>query len=69
MNQNNNQNQEQTNNRNQGFYAEPRFFLSRDGEYLVIALPGNMYVRKHVNFYKKLLGVAFTPKAAMEKVA
>lgn len=69
MNQNNNQNQEQNTNRSQGFYAEPRFFLSRDGEYLTIVLPGNMFVRKHINFYKKLLGVPFTPKAAMENVA
>jgi len=50
MNQNNNQKQEQTNSRNQGFFAEPRFFLSRDGEYLTISLPGNMFVRKHINF-------------------
>jgi len=43
--------------------------LSRDGEYLTLVLPGNMLVRKHVNFYKKLLGVPFTPKATLESVA
>ena len=63
MEQEKNMTQEQSQNRNQGFFAEPRVFLSRDGEHLVIALPGNMLVRKHVNFYKKILGVPFTPKA------
>jgi hypothetical protein len=47
---------------NQSHYAEPRVFLSKDGEYLVHALPGNILVKKHVNFYKKVLGVDFVPK-------
>ena len=46
----------------QGFYAEPRVFLSKDGEYLIHFLPGNMIVRKHVNFYLKILGKNFTPR-------
>jgi len=67
--QNKNDIQSQGNNQNQGFFAQPRAFLSRDGEYLTLVLPGNMLVRKHVNFYKKLLGVPFTPKATLESVA
>ena len=47
----------------QGFYAEPRVFLSKDGQYVIHVLPGNMMVRKHVNFYLKVLGIEFTPKA------
>ena len=49
--------------RTQGFYAQPRVYLSRDGEYVVHVLPGNMIVRKHVNFYKAILGVPYTPKS------
>jgi len=48
----------------QGIYVEPRIYLSRDGEYLIHALPGGRLVRRHVNFYKKVLGVEFTPKSA-----
>ena len=53
----------QKNNQGQGFFAEPRIFLTKDGEYLIHVLPGNMIVRKHVNFYKKILGMEFVPKA------
>lgn len=38
----------------------PKVFLSRDGNYLVHDIAG-MRILKHVNFYKKVLGVAFTP--------
>ncbi len=54
------------NDQGQGFFAEPRVFLSKDGEYLIHVLPGNMRVRKHVNFYKKVLGMEFTPKTKRE---
>jgi hypothetical protein len=37
-------------------------FVSRDGEYLTHVLPGNVRIRKHVNFYKALLKVPFVPK-------
>jgi hypothetical protein len=50
------------NSQNQSFFAQPRAYLSKNGEYLTLVLPGNMIVRKHVNFYKAILGVAFTPK-------
>ena len=46
METNNNNTQTKT----QGFFAEPRAYLSKDGEYLTLVLPGNMLIRKHVNF-------------------
>lgn len=69
MEQSKNDNQAQANNQNQGFFAQPRAFLSKDGEYLTLVLPGNMLVRKHVNFYKKLLGVRFIAKTSEASVA
>ena len=52
MKTNNNTQPTQTTNVSQGFFAEPRAFLSNDGQYLTLVLPGNMRVRKHVNFFK-----------------
>lgn len=49
-------------NQSQGFRAEPRIFLSKDGEYLIHVPPENMIVRKHVNFYKKVLSMDFVLK-------
>lgn len=46
----------------QGFYAQPRIFLSKDGEYLIHLLPGNQRIRMHVNLYKKIMGVSFVAK-------
>ena len=48
----------------QGFIADLRAYLSADGEYLNLVLPGNMRVRKHKNFFLSILGVPFVPKAA-----
>ena len=59
MDQNKNVNQP---NQNQGFFAQPKAYLSKDGEYLTLVLPGNMLVRKHVNWIKAILGVPYTPK-------
>ena len=42
-----------------GFYAQPRAYLSRDKQYLTLVLPGNMLVRKHVNFFKAVMGLPF----------
>jgi hypothetical protein len=39
-------------------------FVSRDGEYLTHVLPGNVRIRKHVNYYKALLQIPFVPKKA-----
>lgn len=66
MEQNNNTQALQGNN--QGFIAQPRVFLSRDGEYLVHIVPGGM-IRKHVNYYKKILGQEFSPKAKVQATA
>ena len=64
MNTNRNETQAQNSNSApaQGFYAQPRAYLSKDGEYLTLVLPGNMIVRKHVNFFKAILGVPYTAK-------
>ncbi len=43
-------------------YVEPKVFLSRNGEYLTMLLPGNLVIRKHVNYFKRLLNVAYEPK-------
>jgi len=53
----------------QGFLSDIRAYVSSDGEYLTLVLPGNMRVRKHRNFYLALLGVAFVPKAAQRAAA
>jgi len=67
----NNEIQTQSTNQIQGVFAQPRVSLSRDGEYLLHFLPGNMIVRKHVNFYKKILlgDGSFTPKAKAKATA
>lgn len=57
-----NANQSQTQKPSRAYYVEPRAFLSRDGQYLTLVLPGNLLVRKHVNFFKKMMGIPFSPK-------
>ena len=44
-------------------FVEPKVFLSKDKNYITMFLPGNMAVRKHVNFFKSILGVPFEKKA------
>jgi hypothetical protein len=51
----------------QRFFADPKAYLSKDGEYLSLVLPGNLIVRKHVNFFKSVMGIPFTPKAKASK--
>lgn len=48
----------------QGFVGEVRGYLTRDGEYLTIVLPGVGRVTKHRNWFLALLGLPFTPKRA-----
>ena len=48
------------------FYIQPKCYLSKDGEYLNMLLPGNMVVRKHVNYFKQIFGVVYTPKKRKE---
>ena len=43
-------------------YIEPKAFLSRNGEYISLLLPNGMIIRKHINFFKKIMGVPFVPK-------
>ena len=43
-----------------GLQARPNIYISKDGRYLVHRVLG-VRVSKHVNFYKKILGVEFTP--------
>jgi hypothetical protein len=57
----------ETNNSTQSSFVQPRVALSKDGQYLLHFLPG-LIVRKHINFYKAILGVPYTPKAANSAV-
>ncbi len=50
--------------RNQGKFVEPTVFVK--GDYITLALPGNILVRKHVNYFKKIMGVSFIPKVRSE---
>lgn len=52
---------------NQRFFADPKAYLSKDGQYLSLVLPGNLIVRKHVNFFKAVMGLPFTPKVKASK--
>jgi len=56
-------NQEQL-NRSQGFFGDVRAYLSQDRQYLTLVTPAGR-IRKHVNFFKSILGIEFTPKAKM----
>lgn len=53
--------------KSQAVFADPKAYLSKDGEYLSLVLPGNLIVRKHVNFFKAVMGLPFTPKAKASK--
>ncbi len=44
-----------------GLLARPSVYKSKDGQYLVHQVLG-VRVSKHINFYKKILGVEYTPK-------
>ena len=48
--------------RRYGFTSRPRVYFSRNGEYLIHQVPA-FRVTRHVNFYKSLLGIEFTPKS------
>ena len=53
--------------KNQAVFADPKAYLSKDSEYLTLVLPGNLLIRKHVNFFKSVMGLPFTPKAKVSK--
>lgn len=44
-----------------GLVARPVVFLSEDGNYLIHSVLG-IRISKHVNYYKQILGAAYTPK-------
>ena len=43
----------------QDTFVQPRCYLSRDGNYLILVLPGNQVIRKHVNYFKQILQVPY----------
>lgn len=44
-------------------FIEPKSVRkSKDGEYLLIKLEDGRIIRKHMNYFKALMGIAFTPK-------
>ena len=45
-----------------GLLARPSIYLSKDGQYLIHRVLG-IRVSKHVNYYKRILGAEFSPKA------
>jgi hypothetical protein len=49
-------------NRIRGFVGDAEVFKTRGGESLIHKVPGNMRIELHVNLYKKILGMEFTPK-------
>jgi hypothetical protein len=49
-----------------GFIARPNVYLSRDCEYLIHRVPG-FKVSRHVNYYKKILGLEFSPKSQLQE--
>ena len=44
-----------------GLVARPVIYLTKDGQYLVHRVLG-FRVSKHINYYKRILGVEFEPK-------
>ena len=46
------------------FINDVRMRLSKDGEHLLIFLPGGRIVRKHTNFVKRAMGLPFVPKTS-----
>lgn len=50
-------------------FVQPRTYLSKDREYLTLVLPGNVIVRKHVNFFKAAMGLAFEKKVPVAKAS
>lgn len=44
-----------------GLVARPSIYLSKDGNYLIHSVLGTR-ISKHINYYKQILGVEYTPK-------
>ncbi len=43
-------------------FEEPAVRLSKDGQYLTLILSNNVRVRKHVNYFKAILGIPFVAR-------
>lgn len=50
-----------------GFFTNIMPVLGRDGETVYFFLPGEMTVTEHMNRFKGLLGLDYTPKAPLER--
>ena len=57
METNKNTNQEQ-NQLSQGVFVEPKVYLSKDGNFISLVIPGtNLIVRKSCNYFKAIMGL------------
>ena len=50
-----------------GFYTNLMPILSKSGEHVLFFLPGEIVVTEHVNRFKGLLGIEYTPKAPSQE--
>ena len=50
-----------------GLVARPVIYLSKDGQYLIHRVLG-IRVSKHINFYKKVFGIAFDAKTQVQAI-
>ena len=62
MNQNQSMEVKTDENLIRSIFEEPSVRLSKDGQYLTLILSNNVRVRKHVNYFKAILGIPFTPR-------
>lgn len=66
MNNNTNEIQAETKTQTKGNFVEPKVYLSKDGEFITLVLPGNQLVRKHVNYFKAIMKIPFIAKSQPE---
>lgn len=62
MNQNQSTEMKNSENVIRPTFEEPKVRLSKDGQYLTLILPNSVRVRKHVNYFKAILGISFVAK-------
>jgi len=44
---------------NKAYFVEPKTYLSKDGKYISLVLPGNLIVRKSCNYFKAVMGLPY----------
>jgi len=44
-----------------GVFIDAKGRLSKDGQYIIFRLADGRVLRKHINYVKAILGIAFTP--------